>query len=242
VPRARRQRIDFEPHTVANYANVCRAFSTTSRRRDVLSFGHHEAVAALPAREADKLLDQAERERLSRHALRLLVDDRQAELLADQQADAPAGDGGPENPADEAAEPPPLDEDDEATPSDQPDDGSEQVRARYHKGVNALAEVIKPSMRDVLVDDTTVDVSVLRVVRDMLNGVIGRRGGDVNGAAILTPAFLDIVGIEYLLDVMSPAMRAKLLARAELEAETKRLRERPAIRIIPDDADPFFKQ
>lgn len=42
-----------------NAASVCRAFAT-SRRREALSFGHHAEVAALPAPEADALLDWVE--------------------------------------------------------------------------------------------------------------------------------------------------------------------------------------
>jgi len=42
-----------------NAASVCRAF-TTSRRREVLSFGHHREVAGLPSEDADALLDWAE--------------------------------------------------------------------------------------------------------------------------------------------------------------------------------------
>jgi hypothetical protein len=42
-----------------NYATVARAFET-SRRRDVLSFGHHREVASLSPEDADRLLDWAE--------------------------------------------------------------------------------------------------------------------------------------------------------------------------------------
>ena len=45
--------------TCANAASVCRAFET-SRRREVLSFGHHAEVAALDVKEADRLLDWAQ--------------------------------------------------------------------------------------------------------------------------------------------------------------------------------------
>jgi hypothetical protein len=45
--------------TCANAASVCRAFET-SRRREVLSFAHHAEVAALDAKEADRLLDWAQ--------------------------------------------------------------------------------------------------------------------------------------------------------------------------------------
>jgi N6-adenosine-specific RNA methylase IME4 len=44
--------------TCMDAAFVCRAFET-SRRRDVLSFKHHREAAALPAPEADALLDWA---------------------------------------------------------------------------------------------------------------------------------------------------------------------------------------
>jgi hypothetical protein len=46
-------------HTCENYATVARRFET-SRRREGLAFGHHEAVAALSPEEADRLLDWAE--------------------------------------------------------------------------------------------------------------------------------------------------------------------------------------
>ena len=45
--------------TCANAASVCRAFET-SRRREVLLFGHHAEVAGLDAKEADRLLDWAQ--------------------------------------------------------------------------------------------------------------------------------------------------------------------------------------
>jgi hypothetical protein len=45
------------PSTCQNYATVARAFAETSRRRDVLSFSHHQAVARLSPEDADKMLD-----------------------------------------------------------------------------------------------------------------------------------------------------------------------------------------
>ncbi len=45
--------------TCRNAAVVCEAFDV-SRRRDTLTFSHHAEVAALPAAEADALLDWAE--------------------------------------------------------------------------------------------------------------------------------------------------------------------------------------
>jgi hypothetical protein len=58
--------------TCANSAAVCRAFEI-SRRREALSFSHHEAVAALPTAEQDRLLDRAEREGWSRRQLRCAI-------------------------------------------------------------------------------------------------------------------------------------------------------------------------
>lgn len=55
--------------TCRNAAVVARAF-TTSRRRDVVSWNHHEAVASLDERERDWLLERAEANSWSRDALR----------------------------------------------------------------------------------------------------------------------------------------------------------------------------
>jgi hypothetical protein len=58
--------------TCANAAAVCRAFEV-SRRRETLSFSHHETVAALAPAEQDRLLDAADREGWSRQELRAAV-------------------------------------------------------------------------------------------------------------------------------------------------------------------------
>lgn len=50
-----------EFQTLANLASVCRSFES-SRRREVLSFNHHEAVASLEPAKADELLERAERD------------------------------------------------------------------------------------------------------------------------------------------------------------------------------------
>ena len=55
-----------------NAARVCRRIET-SRRREVLSFAHHEAVAALEPKVQDELLDQAIAEGLTRAELRAAV-------------------------------------------------------------------------------------------------------------------------------------------------------------------------
>jgi hypothetical protein len=55
--------------TCANAAAVCRAFEA-SRRRETLSFSHHETVAALAPAEQDRLLDEADRQGWSRQELR----------------------------------------------------------------------------------------------------------------------------------------------------------------------------
>ena len=61
-----------EPHTIKNLLAVARAFPP-SRRRDALSVSHHEAVAALPTAEQDRLLDLAETSSLSVTGLRLVI-------------------------------------------------------------------------------------------------------------------------------------------------------------------------
>jgi len=56
-----------------NAASVCRAFSETSRRREVLSFAHHTEVAGLSPPEQDYWLDRTEAEGWSRNQLRAAI-------------------------------------------------------------------------------------------------------------------------------------------------------------------------
>ena len=58
--------------TLRNYAWVAGAIET-SRRRDVVSFGHHQAVASLTVARQDKWLDRAERDELSVNKLRAAI-------------------------------------------------------------------------------------------------------------------------------------------------------------------------
>jgi N6-adenosine-specific RNA methylase IME4 len=59
--------------TCKNAASVAKKFEDLSRRRDSLSFAHHEAVAGLDVAVADDLLDQAEKENLTSKHLRHVV-------------------------------------------------------------------------------------------------------------------------------------------------------------------------
>jgi N6-adenosine-specific RNA methylase IME4 len=72
--RALAEQVGIDYGTIFNYASVVRAFEI-SRRRENLSFGHHQAVAALPASQQDQWLKRAERDDLSvarlRQALRV---------------------------------------------------------------------------------------------------------------------------------------------------------------------------
>lgn len=63
------------PKTLMNAKAVSNEFEI-SRRRDILSWSHHETVAPLPPAEQDELLDRAESEGLSRQQLRKLVRER----------------------------------------------------------------------------------------------------------------------------------------------------------------------
>jgi hypothetical protein len=157
--------IDLDAHTLTNYATVCRAFSTMSRRRDILSFAHHEAVCVLSARKADELLEQAEREKLSRHTLRLLVADLNAEELADGEAminDEPELETSPQQPLK------PLPPVPRSTEQDQ------QILAQFHRGVGDLASVA--AQHDVLFLDD-FPISKLQRARNLLSEVIVKRLG-----------------------------------------------------------------
>jgi len=55
--------------TIANRLSVARAFPAF-RRRDAVSWSHHQTVASLPAPDQDRLLDLAEKSSLSVTALR----------------------------------------------------------------------------------------------------------------------------------------------------------------------------
>jgi N6-adenosine-specific RNA methylase IME4 len=59
----------YKLHTAQNAARVARSIES-SRRRENLTFGHHEAVAALPHGAQDELLNQAEDEHLPVRELR----------------------------------------------------------------------------------------------------------------------------------------------------------------------------
>jgi hypothetical protein len=66
-------------HTIENAGAVARKFEN-SRRRDNLSWSHHDAVAVLPPVEADAMLDQAAEDGLNVFALRDAVRERKRAL------------------------------------------------------------------------------------------------------------------------------------------------------------------
>lgn len=68
-----------EFQTLMNAASVCRSFEP-SRRRDDVSWSHHVEVAALPAEEADALLNKVEAEDLSVRELRIQAMKRKVAL------------------------------------------------------------------------------------------------------------------------------------------------------------------
>jgi hypothetical protein len=73
----------YDVQTLMNMAYVASKFEI-SRRREKLSFSHHAELAALPADEQERWLDQAERERLSLRRLR-------AELSREARLARPSG-------------------------------------------------------------------------------------------------------------------------------------------------------
>jgi hypothetical protein len=64
--------LGLEPSTGAHYRRVARAIPI-ERRRERLSWSHHERVARLPAAEQEELLERAEREGLSSQALHVAM-------------------------------------------------------------------------------------------------------------------------------------------------------------------------
>ena len=56
-----RDKIAWRSHSFQTAGSLCNDFTST-RRRVVLSFGHHQEVQSLPAEEQDKLLDECETE------------------------------------------------------------------------------------------------------------------------------------------------------------------------------------
>lgn len=65
-------------HTLENWRWVCRQYEP-SRRRESLSWSHHETVARMPDKQQDEWLDIAERKRLSVHDLRYAVKGKMAQ-------------------------------------------------------------------------------------------------------------------------------------------------------------------
>ena len=65
----------------------------TSRRREALSWSHHEVVAAMKSEEQDEMLNKAESDNLSRAQLRRLVSDRKLGVVREGQSLAAIGEG-----------------------------------------------------------------------------------------------------------------------------------------------------
>src|SRR5262249_41792955 len=80
----------YDYQTLANDKTVARSIQL-SRRRENLSWSHHEAVASLPEPEQDRLLDEAEREELTMRQLRQRVQQRRQERAAVEAPPLPPG-------------------------------------------------------------------------------------------------------------------------------------------------------
>lgn len=63
---------DYERRSITNFARICEKIPL-ARRRAELEFGHHEAVAALPPKDQDRLLNEAIEERETVQQLRRRV-------------------------------------------------------------------------------------------------------------------------------------------------------------------------
>jgi hypothetical protein len=237
--------------TIRTYAWVAQ---NVSIRMDTLSFSHHSIVASLPAAEQKQWLGRAAKQHWSVERMREAIEHRESTIGTFPAGVAARGDAEPADDAEaaeaaDAAAQPSRDnnifdgvfDDDDGEVSIQPPDGPagdddrpgvEQVLARYLKGINAMLDVVKPSMRELLIGDDTVEVATkLR---------LSKRGGDDAVDHVVAPwrnatkevrsQVLESIGIDGLVEAMPTPMRAKLFALVELEVENRRERERPADR------------
>ena len=101
--------------TLANYKTVAGKIAA-SRRREGLSFGHHDAVAGLEPAEQDRWLDRAEAEKLSRASL------RQAMKALEVSDDGQGGDGEATEPEAEILPP-------KASVTEYPDEDEDQLES-----------------------------------------------------------------------------------------------------------------
>jgi hypothetical protein len=173
--------------TIRTYAWVAQ---NVSIRMDTLSFSHHSIVASLPAAEQKQWLGRAAKQHWSVERMREAIEHRESTIGTFPAGVAARGDAEPADDAEaaeaaDAAAQPSRDnnifdgvfDDDDGEVSIQPPDGPagdddrpgvEQVLARYLKGINAMLDVVKPSMRELLIGDDTVEVATkLRPMRSI---------------------------------------------------------------------------
>jgi hypothetical protein len=208
-----------------------------SRRRENLSFKHHEEIAALVGSEQSTWLDRAEREGWTATELRDRVKQHErtigtfpisriAKQLADRQADAP------EDLADEAEPPPenaePMEEGESDPAVD--DDGNKRALSMFHSGVSNLVKISKLDLRGLFAAEGSVTSTTLAEVCKFANAVITARGNEVIEHNAVT-AFLEELGPDALLAAMPVAMRSRLRALFEIQIETEREANRPATMI-----------
>ena len=65
----------YDPKTLANYARVCKSIPPENRHTK-LTFGHHEAVAALPLEVQAEVMDEAEEKKLTVRETRKLAKEK----------------------------------------------------------------------------------------------------------------------------------------------------------------------
>jgi hypothetical protein len=73
---------DYDPQTLMNMVYVASRFDNVSRRRETLSWSHHEAVASLDPEEQDRWLDGAVEHKMSVADLRLELRSRRTKHKA----------------------------------------------------------------------------------------------------------------------------------------------------------------
>lgn len=93
----------YDPQTLMNMVYVASHFDEISRRREILSWSHHEAVASLDPEIQDRWLDEAAKHKMSvadlRHELRSQKNDHKDEDASDLGTKSdPGSEGGDESP------------------------------------------------------------------------------------------------------------------------------------------------
>jgi hypothetical protein len=161
--------IDLSLGTLMNMGVVSRAIET-SRRNEVLSFGHHVCVTPLPPEQQDHWLARAESENLTVHALRAAIAQANGDSIESHGADSAAALPDEQEP-DAPPPPPPL----PPLPPVKRVDSDRSKLTTFNIGAAALVGLLREPPR--LFAGTRVPPSHLRMIAQF----VGRVAAVVDG-------------------------------------------------------------